>query len=525
MTDYDVIVLGFGPSGQVAAALLGQAGHSVAVFDRWPDKYPLPRAGHIDHEVMRIFQGIGAADQFEQKAIPIPDYDWFNAAGDLLLHLDWNAPTPSGWKADYLHYQPDQEDALTAAVERQSSVVVSRGWEATAIIDHGDHVQVDLREGQRVDGTWTPTGATRTVTAGYLLGADGAGSFTRHALGFEMEDFGFQEDWLVIDVRPNVADMPIEMPDCGQICDPAGPVSLFRWLGREHCRWEFMVLPGETHEQVNTHEAVYAKLARWGVTPENSTITRRVVYTFRSLLTPDFRSGRVLLVGDSAHQMPPFMGQGACSGMRDAANIAWKLDLIVRGVSDASLLDTYTVERRPHVEQLIRMSMGLGQVVCISDPEIAAERDRAFLAHEVPPPPPFPCLVAGVLQGGVAAGVVGQLGVQGRVVRQGVTGRADDLLGVGWTLLTTKANPRALLDERQRGLLEAIAARVVHVSQATLSDPDSLVDIDATYAKWFTELQVEAILVRPDYYVFGTASTMGDIPALLDDLASRLALA
>lgn len=329
MTDYDVIQIGFGPVGQTHAALLGRHGHSIGIFERWPTTYPLPRAGHIDHEIMRIFQAIGAADSVERTAIPIPDYDWVNAAGDVLLHLDWNNPTPSGWKSDYLMYQPYLEDALRAAVEQAPGIEVNLGWEVNAVEQFDDHVAVTLREGRVEDGVWTPTGRTRTATARYLIGADGASSFVRSASKVNWIDYGFSEDWAVIDVRPHDPDLHIDMPEAGQICDPARPVSLFRWLGREHARWEFMLLPGETAEQMTQESTAWHLLEPWGLNADNTSLVRRTVYTFRSLIADAFRDDRVLLIGDAAHLMPPFMGQGMCSGIRDAANLAWKLDLVL----------------------------------------------------------------------------------------------------------------------------------------------------------------------------------------------------
>lgn len=265
-------------------------------------------------------------------------------------------------------------------------------------------------------------------------------------------------------------------------------------------------------------------LAQWGLTSETATIIRRTVYTFRSLLSDSWRRGRALLIGDAAHLMPPFMGQGMCSGIRDSANLAWKLDLVLSGRAEASLLDTYTVERRPHVQQVIEASMGLGQVVCISDPTAAAARDEAFKTGQVPPPPPFPWLTDGVLQrgnNGQPTDAAGKLSVQPRVHYRGRTGLFDDLIGSGWVLMTRVPLAKLALTDAHVAGFEVLGGRIVHVTRASV--PGAVIDMDAQATRWFDELGADVVLVRPDFYVFGAAG-LADAGDLIDSLLRQVHL-
>ncbi|MGW0330216.1 bifunctional 3-(3-hydroxy-phenyl)propionate/3-hydroxycinnamic acid hydroxylase MhpA [Nocardia sp. NPDC003183] len=504
--DYDVIEIGFGPSGQTMAALLGQKGHRVGVFERWPTAYPLPRAGHVDHEIMRILQSIGVTDDFEPHAIPIPGYDWFSGSGEMLLHMDWTQPSPSGWRSDYLMFQPDLQDALLSAVGRHPSVDLHFGWVATGVRQFDDHVEVDLEHGTSTAAGWAPDGVRRTVTAAFLIGSDGANSVVRTETDIDWVNLGFEENWLVVDVEPHDPELEIDMPAAGQYCDPERPVSTFRWLGRAHSRWEFMLLPGETADEMTAKTRCWDLLSRWKVTSDNATIIRSTVYTFRSMLADSWHQGRVFLVGDAAHLMPPFLGQGMCSGIRDAINLAWKLDLVLSGRAEQPLLDTYTVERRPHVKTVIDLSVELGRVVCVSDPDQAATRDAAFREGHMPPLPPFPHLTDGILHRGIdhrPTQAAGKLSVQPRAHYLRRTGLLDDLIGTGWTLLSRVPPRRLELSPEHLSWLDKLGAKVLHISQAKVAG--AVIDIDGSATRWLDELDADLVLVRPDFYVFGAA--------------------
>lgn len=513
--DYDIVLIGYGPVGQTLAALLGQAGHRVAVFERWPRLYGRARAGHVDHEIMRIFQSLGIAEQLARDMFRATKYVFRNAAGETLLTFDWDADGISGWPSDYFMYQPSIEDALDAAARAQPSVSVYQGWEATALISHEDHVEVALcatpesrAEKESLDAR------TRTVRGRYVVGADGANSFVRTQLGTPQTDFGFEETWFVCDLEPK-ARLDIGF-DNGQVCDPARPHCLFQ-LGTRHRRFEFALLPGEDPERFDEPRTAWELLAPYGVTPESAELVRHAVYTFQAKLADTWRRDRILLAGDAAHVMPPFMGQGMCSGIRDAKALSWRLDLVLRDLAAETLLDSYQTERAPHVETLIQLSVEAGRVSCTVDPEIAAARDEAFRRGEVPPPPAFPHLLDGLLDTdaeGKAAEVVGKLAPQGRVRTGGRTGRLDDVLGHGWTLVLSPGTA-CDLTAAQAAVLDRLDAHVVALGE----DP---ADVDGYYADYFASTGLAMILYRPDFYVFGAAEDGAAVGRVVEALGRAL---
>lgn len=511
---FDVIQIGYGPVGQTSAALLGKLGRTVAVFERHAGLYALPRAGHVDHEIVRIFQSIGAADGVLDDAFRCSTYGWRNQHGETLLDIDWSQEGVSGWASDYLMYQPYVEKALDEAVRRYQTVDIQHGWEAIAVERQSDLVSVTFAKGALDEaGKYVQSGERRTVRGRYLIGADGANSFTRENCGIVLNDLGFREQWLVVDFRQK---RPLSFDfDNGQICDPARPLCLFQ-LGKTHRRFEFMVLPGEDPEEIATPENVWQLVSNF-LTPTDAELIRSTVYTFRSANAEHWREDRALLVGDAAHLMPPFLGQGMCSGVRDVANLAWKLDLVLRGAAPETLLDTYMLERKPHVGDIIEQAVALGKVSCTIDPEEARLRDEAFMSGNVPPPPPFPWIVDGIISQS-APELSGRLGPQGRVKLGDTTGLADDVLGGGWQLIGS-ADEISNVGAEARQVIERLGMITIRLGEA-----GGVVDIDSTYARFLEAAGASAILVRPDFYIFGAVLPGASLDALLAELSDQLGL-
>ena len=516
---YDVVQVGYGPVSEILALALARQGRQVAVFERWSERYPLPRAVCIDHEVYRMLSALGMSKELPSVSHAGPQYRWFNAEWKELLAIDWSAESISGGPEVNFVHQPTLEKMFEEAVQNCPNVDIHLGWEAIEATQTVDYAQLTVRNMQ--------SGETRTVRGKYLVGADGANSLVRQAIGSTQEDRGFEADWLVIDVLPNEG-VTLDIPPAAQYCNPLRPTTIVPAGvkdGRYFRRWEFMRLPHETREELEHEQVAWDLLAPW-LKRDQATIVRHKVYTFRSLLANTWRKGRMLIAGDAAHVMPPFMGQGMCTGLRDDWNLAWKLALVLDGKASDSLLDTYQPERRPHVSDVIDLSMYLGKVICIPDVDKAAERDEAFFSGKAPPPPAFPCLTDGILRRGKDGAVqapAGLLSPHGTVRDGSRAGRFDDVVGQGFVLVSRGTEAELTLGARQLAFLDDIGAkRVVIAAAGTDLDTPALLDLDDKFIPYMDGLGIHTMLVRPDFYLYGAAARVDDINQLVDDLAADL---
>lgn len=482
---YDVAIVGLGPTGAVLAGLAGLCGLRVAVLEREREILRLPRAVHFDGEVMRVLQTLGVADRVAAVSRINPGMRFVDPGGRLLL--DWSRPQqagPQGWYPSYRFHQPDLEAILRDRLARMPNVDLALGAEVTAVAEDAELVTIACRDGDR----------HHPLAARYIVGCDGARSLVREYVTDRAEDLGFHERWLVVDLllrreRPDLGDYTI------QYCHPRTPMTYVRGPGLRR-RWEIFIadLPDA---QALAPEYIWQRLKRW-LTPAEAAVERAAVYTFHSVIASCWRRGRLLIAGDAAHQTPPFMGQGMCAGIRDAANLAWKLACCVRHCHDDALLDSYQSERHPHVRAFIEGAVDLGRLVNATDSEAALKSafrqpDGSYRMLTI-----SPRLGTGLWQdGSPAAGHVS------RQLHHRPGGLSDDAVGYGPALVADSD----LLTRWEGGHLAA--KKGIHVWE-----PAELTGA----AEYLAELEARAVAVRPDRYVHGTAHDAASLNALVAGL-------
>ncbi len=561
MTSIDVAIVGLGPVGATLANFLGLYGVQTAVFERDEQVYPHPRAVHADDETLRILQATGL---FEALAPALGNYDrreYINAQGEVYFETILPQSKPLGHQVDIYFHQPTMDGVLRDGLSRfecvsvytghevtafdTSSTASSAGYSASCSAGHSasrsaGHSAYDYNYYNEAPLPVTlsvremSTGREKQVQAKYVIGCDGGRSMVRKRAGIRLTDLGFDQPWLVVDVtlKPGETRESANVPFVHrQYCNPEQPISYIPSGVQGHFRWEFMLRDGDDREAVQHPENV-RRLLSLVVNPDKFRIDRAAVYTFHSLVAEQLRVGSLFIAGDAAHQMPPFAGQGMCSGLRDAHNLAWKLALVLKQGAQPQLLDSYSQERIPHVTRMTKGTMFLGNLVQTQSPWRARVRDLLFktlfsipavyarLARFALRPPDLKEGVLGTLRPNAAGTPFPQPLVK---KNDGTPTLLDEFLGSGFALLLHEPKELMLsvLEAFKTALSGVPLQLLTTVSASSTPHPtDDIISIqeqEDVLSTWFKMMQAEAVLIRPDRYVFD-ACRLADLHTMLESL-------
>ena len=507
MTDqktYDVAIVGYGPVGVTAANLLGQMGLNVVVVERDPNIYARARAISTDEEVVRIWQQIGLADRLTADMQPGCGANFVDANGVPFVKL-LPASRGNGHPPQQFIYQPALEQVLREGVDRFPNVSVLLEHECLRVVQNADSVELMLAD-LTVD-------EFRRIGASYVIAADGGSSAIRGQLGIGFGGRTFAERWIVIDTK-----VLKEWPGHDRLrfhCNPDRPtVDCPTPLG--HHRWEFPVHDDEDERDLLTEDVIWKVLRGQGITEKNVKISGFACYSHHVRFADRWRVGRIFLAGDAAHAMPPWIGQGMCAGVRDVANLCWKLGAVLSGSLPESVLDTYQAERLPHVKEVTNRAVKTGKLIIQHSRWRAAVRNHIFRAasrvpyfltwlrdHRWIPDARY--------RDGLVAnngnGAVGWLIPQPRVIdEKGDSVRLDDVVGGRWTVLHT--GPAA--DFRAWRTADVPTLKIT--PPQSVPSADCIVDSDGSLTRWLEKKGAEVVVLRPDGFVYAAVKRGQPLP-------------
>lgn len=569
--DTDVIIVGAGPVGLTIANTLGLAGVPSLLIEKLDKIIDYPRAIGIDDESLRTLQAAGLVDQVQAHITPDHWMRFFTATGKCFASIEPRTDE-FGWSRRNAFIQPQVDEILYQGLQRFPKTQVLFGQSVTGIDQDAEGATLTLEDGK---------GQQRTIRARYVVACDGGNSLIRRALDVPFEGRTKPNQWIVVDVRND----PLGTPHIDMHCDPERPY-VSAALPHGIRRFEFMVMPGETEEELSKPENM-AKLMRKVVAdPDQVDYIRKRVYTHNARLAATFRVDRVLLAGDAAHIMPVWQGQGYNSGMRDASNLAWKLSWVAKGLAGDALLDTYGEERRDHARSMIHLSEVAGDIFAPESHTAAKVRDSVMLALNALPSvkqyfaemrfKPMPRYERGVvvlpekgesrtrlsallkrsgdhplgrllglmaekkesplgrLLNGFEAPLatpVGRMFIQPRVTNEsGETVRLDDMIGLNFAILSWGTDPTFNMSKEVRAFWERLGAKFITIKpqvQMAYSDDArpgviTLGDVQGRLKEWFGKQTKSVVFLRPDRFVAALCSPQ-EVSAVTAALARKLA--
>lgn len=500
LAQYDVLIVGAGPTGLTLANLLGAQGVRTLLVERNAATVGEPRAVSIDDESLRTMQCLGLADIVRRSIVEGYGSHYFSPAGRCFARvvpdvMDYGYPRRSAFR------QPVLEAQLRAGLSRHPSVEILFQTRVTRLTEDADGVRATL----------TAADGARTVEVRYVAACDGGRSGVREALGIAMSGSTYDQRWLIVDLTGSTD----RFRHTRVYCDPARPALALPGPAGTR-RYEMMLLPGENPDELTGEARVRELLARFSAVDAQLPIVRKVVYHFHARIAEQWSAGRIFLAGDAAHLSPPFAGQGMNSGIRDAHNLGWKLGFCVRGLLGPGALASYEAERKPHAAALIQMAVNMGRVMMPRSKGNALLVQGAFRLLGLYRPArdyvmqmkykPKPQFRQGLLAGTAGARWRGCMLAQPTVeLADGTQALLDQVLGPGFAVLELDDGVLPLAPVASARALEARTVRVLPRDHRFVGVPDpqavQVRDASGVLGDLFARHRVRGVIVRPDRYV------------------------
>ncbi len=502
--DTDVAVIGYGPSGLSASLKLAHHGVRVTAFEKEHSIYPRARAVTVNDWTMRCFQSLGLDQALARTMDATAALRWVTYDGQQLMRVEFPPSRFGRHPRSYAIYQPAMEEVLREAGNDMSEHLnVMYGKEVTEVRQEPDGATVHWRD--------LATGEIGQVRARYVLACDGGSSATREQLGIRLLGETVETRWVVIDAR--VKRWWPERHILTFWSDRERPVVDIALAQGNH-RWEFPLASHESEADFSTHAQLWKLLHSLGVTEQDVEIHQHAFYKHHVRHAERWREGRIFLLGDAAHLMPPWAGAGMQSGIRDAFNLCWKLVEVLQGRLSESVLDSYEAERAPNVEKMTQAAVQLGRIIRrefneATPPQGASTHNQAPIEM---PNRQDPCLDTGWVRGPIAIdSIIGKMVPQPRVANaQGRLCWLDDLLGEGFALIGDGVDPSEFLSCTEKGAWDRLQSRYLCVlaPQDQGHGHHDIIDLDGTLLQWMREHGARVVAVRPDRFI-AAANTHG----------------
>ena len=494
MKRYDVAICGYGPVGSVCSILLAQYGLNVLVIDKNNGPSPTARAINTDGEQLRVFDKFDIGNKIVENSNQIEKVHFSNSNLEPIQSL--NQPLGEsimGWPNQVLFYQPELESFIREKVNDYKNIDVIESCELIDFESFSESVNIKCTKNNEI----------YTFNSKFLLGCDGASSFIRKSLDIKLDDFGYNQKWLVCDAHLT-KDIYLKN-ELVQVCNPKRPCTFLHGR-RGHLRFEFKVMPDDDLKDLENKNYIWNLLSPW-INKDNAKLERAVVYNFHACIANEWNIKNVFIAGDSAHQMPPFMGAGMGTGIRDVANLSWKINLVLKNIAKPEIFKTYKKERYSHAKWTIAQTVSIGEII---EGFCAAEEGKKFIPEKKGYDVKFPHIPSGIFTNPNDK-ITGYPVPQPILYINNKKIKLDKLIKSKFVIIS---NIKSFdITNKAKRIIKSLNIDFIYVGKN--DDPENrLINIFKLY---------DFIVVRPDLYVYG-GSKKNNLSEMIESLEDNFSL-